>query len=300
MYSFQIVESPHEPSNEATQKTDGRAENDSIETAHQTINELKKEIEDLKNSLDVKVDSEKSTEFLDITKDPNAVQTNDKIDVIERKFNAFETMYMESQDKFIESFRSIDERQKVYMDNIQETIKEIVEKSLGHHDKIATEDVLQTVENNKGNENQMEISSKSGSASQPKTEHEELAQPPKLRSPNLSTDSSSQSDGEGEETKLVCQVDVHTVSSAETNLHEQEPEESNSKPSTKTRNRAFKDEALNEFEQRLHQLGVEVDSTGLSTPRSCEVYQDLAEEREEMKKVSLSGVGTFDVKLKIK
>lgn len=269
-----------------------------IETAHQTINELKKEIEDLKNSLDMKAYSEKSTEFLDITKDTSAVQTNDKIDVIERKFNAFETMYMESQDKFIESFRSIDERQRVYMDNIQETIKEIVEKSLGHHDNIATEDASQTVEMNKSNENnEMEVLPKIDNVSQPNTGNGELAQLPKSCSPNLSTDSFSQSDGEGEETKLVCQVDVHTVSSAETNIHEQEVEEPISKPNTKTRNRAFKDKALNEFEQRLHQLGVEADSTGLSTPRSCEVYQDLAEEREEMKKVSLTS--TIDLKLKL-
>lgn len=269
-----------------------------IGTAHQTINELKKEIEDLKNSLDMRVYSEKPTEFLDISKDTDAVQTNDKIDVIERKFNAFERMYMESQDKFIESFRSIDERQKVYMDNIQETIKEIVEKSLGHHDKIAPEDAPQTVEINKSNENKMEVLSKSDSVSEPKTGNGELAQLPKPCSLNLSTDSFSQSDGEGDESKLVCQVDVHTVSSAETNLQDANQEvQEISKPSTNTRNRAFKGKALNEFEQRLHQLGVEADSTGLSTPRSCEVYQDLAEEREEMKKVSLSS--TIDLKLKL-
>lgn len=262
-----------------------------IGKAHQTIIALKKEIEDLKNSFDVKPFSEKSTEFLDITKNTNLVQTNDKINVIERKFNAFETMYMESQDKFIESFRSLDERQKVYMDNIQETIKEIVEKSLGHHEEIASpEEVAQTVENNNvngiDNEDETEILSKNDIGPQPTTKNEEPPQLPKPSSPNqiLSTDSYSQSDGEGEENKLICQVDVHTVSSAETNLV---VEEQNPKKSAKARTRAYKDMALNEFEQRLNQLGVDADSTGLTTPRSCEVYQDLAEEREEMKKVSL-------------
>lgn len=265
-----------------------------IAKAHQTITELKREIEDLKNSLDVKAYSEKSTDFLDITKDTNLVHTNDKIDVIERKFNAFETMYMESQDKFIESFRSLDERQKVYMDNIQETIKEIVEKSLGHHDGIAAEDEMQTVESNNDNENEnenedkMAISSKNDNIPLDQIETGELPQAPKPRSPNqiVSTDSFSQSDGEREETKLIFQADVHTVSSAETNLHDQEDEGPNSKKNTKAQNKIFKDMALNDFEQRLHQLGVETDLTGLSTPRSCEVYQDLAEEREEMKKVS--------------
>lgn len=236
----------------------------------------------------MKAHSEKSSEFLDITKDVNPIETNDKIDVIERKFNAFETMYMESQDKFIESFRSLDERQKVYMDNIQETIKDIVEKSLGHHDKIAVEDASETVQNDKSTENKMATLSKSDNVPEPKIETKELIQLPKPYSPNVSTDSFSQSDGDVEENKLICHVDVHTVSSAETNLHGKEVEESNFKKPAKSRNRAFKDKVLNEFEQRLQQLGVEADSTGLSTPRSCEVHQDLAEEREEMKKVSSS------------
>lgn len=270
---------------ESVPEKERKIENDSIEKAHQTIIELKKEIEDLKNSLDMKVDSEKSAEFLDITKDTN-LQTNDKIDVIERKFNAFETMYMESQDKFIESFRNLDERQKVYMDNIQETIKEIVEKSLGHHDETTAEEMVETVGNNDEYENEMEILSNDGNVPQPKSANEQLSQL-KPCSPNLivSTDSSSQSDGEGEETKMICQVEVHTVSSAETHLSHQEVGEPNAIKNTKTRNRMFKDMAVNEFEQRLHQLGVEADSTGLTTPRSCEVYQELAEEREEMKKV---------------
>lgn len=270
----------HEQIIENNPEKDGKTENELIEKAHQTIIELKREIEDLKNSLDVKDGSEKSTEFLDLTKDTNLVQTNDKIDVIERKFNAFETMYMESQDKFIESFRNLDERQKIYMDNIQETIKEIVEKSLGHHDQIAAEEVMETIENNNEHDNEMEFSPKNGNVPQSKLENEQLSQI-KPCSLNLivSTDSLSQSDGEAEETKMICQAEVHTVSSVETNAHNQEVEEIDS------RNRIFKNMALNEFEQRLHQLGVEADSTGLTTPRSCEVHQDLADEREEMKKV---------------
>lgn len=264
-------------------------ENDLIEKAHQTIVELKREIEDLKNTLDIKVIAEKPAEFLDLTQDTNMVHTNDKIDIIERKFNAFETMYMESQNKFIESFRNLDERHKVYMDNIQETIKEIVEKSLGNQDETETEQIkiLKPVTNDSDNEyeNEVLILSNATNIAQSKTENEQSSQL-KSCSPIASTDSSSQSEGENEETKIVCQVDVHTVSSAEINLYKQQNEEQNSGKNTKNRNnKIFKNMALNEFEQRLQQFGVDAVSTGLTTPRSCEVSHELAEEREEMKRV---------------
>lgn len=266
-----------------------KIENELIKTAHQTIIELKKEIEDLKTSLDMEKCTEKPPEFLDLTQDANLVQTNDKIEVIERKFNAFETMYVESQNKFIESFRHIDERHKVYMDNIQETIKEIVEKSLGHHEKISTEELL-PVANEHDCEKKEEIASEDGDIPQFKSEIEQHPQL-KLHSPKqiASTDSFSQSEGEGEDSKIICQVDVHTVSSVDTNLNLHTDGELNYEKTTKAQNRLFKDIALNEFEQRLNQLGVDADSTGLATPRSCEVYHDLAEEREEMKKVCLIG-----------
>lgn len=252
-----------------------------IENAHQTIIELKKEIEDLKNSLNRNVSTENPSDLLVETKNANITQTNDKIDVIERKFNAFETMYMESQDKFIESFRSLDERHKVYMDSIQETVKEIVEKSLGHHDETVAQDALETPKTENEYENEAESLLQSQNISHSKPEIE-------LKASNIdpisSTDSCSQSGDD--KTKIICQVDVHAVSSAETNLQNQD-DELNSKKDTKISSKLLKEMALNEFEQRLHQLGVDADSTGLTTPRSCEVKQDLAEEREEMKKVCL-------------
>lgn len=45
-------------------------------------------------------------------------------------------------------------------------------------------------------------------------------------------------------------------------------------------------DVINELEQRLRQIGVDVDSTGLSTPRSEKAQQNLTDDREEMVKVS--------------
>lgn len=259
---------------------DREIENGTLEHAQQTIINLRKEIEDLKTSLGTSASIIENPTTFDVeTEDSNVVQTKDKIDVIERKFNAFETMYMESQNKFIESFRSLDERHKVYMDNIQETIKEIVEKSFGHHDEIVVQEELDTSKNEINFDIETENSSKMNNGLYSKPEIELKAYNP---DPNSSSDLYSQS--EGEETKIVCQVDVHKVSSDTTNQQNHD-DELISKENAKIPSKVFKDMALNEFEQRLHQFGVDADSTGLTTPRSCEVYQDLAEEREEMKKV---------------
>lgn len=220
-----------------------------------------------------------------MTQDTNLVQTNDKINVIERKFNAFETKYMESQNTFIESFRNLDERHKVYMDNIQETIKEIVEKSLGHHENILTEQ-LSTPKGD--HEYEEPVDTGNGDVLQSKPDNEQPLQL-KLYSPDQipSSNSLSQSEEEREDSKVICKVDVHTISGMDTNLQTQHDGELNFKRATAAQSNLFEEMALNEFEQRLNQLGVDADSAGLATPRSCEVHQDLADEREEMKKVRL-------------
>lgn len=268
---------------ENASQADKNSKDDLVESAQQTIIELRKEIEDLKNSSDAKSWNETPSELPVEAEDTQNVKTNDKIEIIERKFNAFEIMYMESQDKFIESFRSLDERHKVYMDNIQETIKEIVEKSLGHHADTKIQESTVIPRNENEHEREME---KSGFP-QPRPEIDLEAC---SREPMASTDSYSQSDGE--ETAIVCQVDVHTAVPANANLHE--ADDLNSRRNTKPRNKISKDVAVNELEHRLHQFGVDADSTGLTTPRSCEVSQDLAEEREEMKKVYFFNIISID------
>lgn len=267
--------------------------------AYQTISELKKEIVELKKSLEAKIALDLPSE--NSTNGKTAIlPTNDKIDVIEQKFNAFEIMYTNSQHQFIESFRNLDERQKVYMDNIQETIKEIVEKSLGQHDLDTNdkqpENYPQIDDNashepdtNQINQKENDVNVKTqnhiedrgglpnGHNSRPKVMPRKINQ-------IQSIESTSQS--EEDEKSFVCEVEVHN----ELNGREQKDKKpTKQKSSESSENKITKEMAIDEFEQRLRQFGVDADSTGLNTPRSCEVYQDIAEEREEMKKVSFQG-----------
>lgn len=265
------------------------------QSAHQTINELKKEIVELKNSLEAKTCTEAPSEHFVKTTDANSGNTNDKIEVIEQKFNAFETMYMESQHQFIESFRNLDERQKTYMDNIQETIKDIVEKSLGQQD-IVTIDKDEKSDNpyiEKKGSNGIEIENahvKDTAVDNEQRYEEEGKELPKVTpsrlDQNITIDSSSQS--EADPSEFICQAEVHAVSQSELEDYSQSDKKSTKKKFRKSEDsKISKDIALNELEQRLRQFGVDADSIGLNTPRSCEVNQEIADEREEIKKVCL-------------
>lgn len=269
---------------------------------------MKKEIVELKSLLEAKTNveiSQASPESILDAKDVHLLHTSDKIDVIEQKFNAFETMYMDS---FIESFRNLDERQKIYMDNIQETIKEIVEKSLVQHET-TTNDAIAHNENDSPNisemdksidiENHKEIYLKSTEDtyqeredeqiieasidSQKTTDHfaDKIIEPQRVEQ-KIVHDSSSSSKDEHE--KLVFQAEVHRLSQDESSSSDHGNElMKNPKISKK---RISKKNAINEFELRLRQLGVDAESIGIASPRSHEVNQDLSEEREEMKKAS--------------
>lgn len=288
-------------------------ENDLIQTAYETINDLKKEILDLRNALNSNESTEAPKQIIqEPIADTKLVETNDKIEVMAQKFDAFEAMYTESQHQFFESFRNLDARQKNYMDNIQETVKEIVEKSLGKYE------ITSATAN--------EITSASANEITPATANEKIEQQPEhinaekpkskdvhivngftvekpiqngtrldidsdhsIKLPTVrsiatiqESDDDWSSESEEKPETMICQADVHTVESAsEESIKPALP--TNGKKKSKKLN---KEMAINEFEQRLRQLGVDADSVGLSTPRSNEVIQELADEREEMKKVS--------------
>lgn len=250
----------------------------------------------LKNALNSKVANEPITTTVDQgeTKNDALQQTKGKIDVIEQKFSAFETMYMKSQSEFIESFRSLDERQKSYMINIQQTIKEIVEQSISKHDvdvlpkpetrsesdskKVVVVEPIQEVKENVQQEKP---------AAQP-VEKKIVSVEPAKNQPveDSSSDVSSNSDVEVNNVKeTVCQADVHhdRSDSSEESAEEQDNETLN----VQKQKEFSKEDAISDLEHRLSQFGVDADSVGLSTPRSREVKEDLAEEREEMKKVRL-------------
>lgn len=282
---------------EKSKNDETNLDNDLVQSAYEVINELKKEIFDLKNSIEQKTAAEPHQNIPELAvsiKDPNSVDTNDKIDVIEQKFNAFETMYIESQSQFIESFRNLDERQKIYMDNIQETIKEIVEKSLGQRDIHAIDNDMTIHENvcdtktilkhtEPENESIDKQSLEKTINHLPENSADEnlnaLEENVILKSSN-GDDDVDDDDDYGQKHSII-EADVHfSERSAAQNSIEDEKNKSK-----KSGNKKMKEIAFNDFEQKLRQFGVDIESTGLSTPRSSEVKHGLAEEREEIKKV---------------
>lgn len=270
-------------------------DNDLVQSAYEVINELKKEIFDLKNSIEQKTAAEPHQPIPEPAvsiQDPNSVDTNDKIDVIEQKFNAFETMYVESQSQFIESFRNLDERQKIYMDNIQETIKEIVEKSLGQRDIHAIDNDMTIHENVCDTKTILRHNTEPENASidkqslertinhLPENSADEILNALEKNVILKSSSGDDDDDDYGQEHSII-KADVHfSERSAARNSIEDEKNKSK-----KNGNKKMKEIAFNDFEQKLRQFGVDIESTGLSTPRSSEVKHDLAEEREEIKKV---------------
>lgn len=276
-------------------------DNELVQSAYETIKELKKEIMDLKNSLrqtNTTAESKQNdAEQLLSEKDPNITETNDKIDVIEQKFNAFETMYAESQHQFIESFRNLDERQKIYMNSIQETVKDIVEKSLlGQRDIISNDKSVNDSENrSEATRSEPEPVDKIHVESHVKSNSEDensiavelgISEQHEAHEPSdTDNDDDDDNDHSNSQTELIFKADVH--------LSEQsDPHNSIEEDATYNTNngRITKKIAVGAFEQRLRQFGVEMESVGLSTPRSCEIKHDLAEEREEIKKVIKFGI----------
>lgn len=278
-----------------------------VQTAYDTINELKQEILELRNSLNRKqiaeTTKEKSQEI--VFNDSKLDETNDKIEFIAQKFDAFETMYTQSQNQFIESFRNLDERQKDYISNIQETVKEIVEESIGKYSAPSLSkkiEVRETIEESR-NETVKEVRVGSddsvidknakecverGNANEIKNGIVPLkrtTQPVKIQETRNSNESDSDwsSECEKKHEKMICQADIHTVDNSESDESSLKPTLKNVKK--KSKKIITKEMAKNKFEQRLRQLGVDVDSVGLSTPRSQEITEELADEREEMKKV---------------
>lgn len=281
-----------------TEKNVKTLETESIQRAYETISELKKEIIDLKNSLEAKTSVEDHhiiSEHAVSSQLTNLEETNDKIDIIEQKFNAFEIMYTESQHQFIESFRNLDERQKIYMDNIQGTIKEIVEKSLKVDTAAANTNNETNYQNNSESETeQAEVKSANqkfdGANEKVKSsfmnsEQEDCVQIPheEYEQSVIHDTTSYTEDG----TKLLFQAEIHAISqneSKENDQHNVETVREKTKLSQKQTNEGI---IIYGFERRLRQFGVEANSTSLSTPRFCRINEKLIEGREEMKEVSL-------------
>lgn len=279
--------------NEPTQSAMPQLENDLIQTAYVTINELRNDILELRNALEYQATDAVNPDIQGKKshRDEHKLdETNEKIDVIEQKFNAFESKFMESQHQFIESFRNLDEQQKSYMNNIQATIKEIVEKSLTvQHSNVEDERVEIELDLNKEDREPME-KSQENVENKPAEPEKKTPQKPEVKPRTVLQKqydcSTSESDCENGE--VVCRVDVHTVDSDQS--------DGSRKNGDSKKNHVGDDEVaspkdearqdvLNELEQRLRHIGVDADSTGLSTPRSEKAQQNLTVDREDMVKV---------------
>lgn len=52
-------------------------------------------------------------------------QTNDKIDSIQERFTQFQDIFFQHQKEFAESFKNLDERQKYYVDHVNDMVKNL-------------------------------------------------------------------------------------------------------------------------------------------------------------------------------
>lgn len=224
----------------------------------QTIAELKAEVSELQTALRKKFIEEQVANERDTMECNNSA--GDKIDVIQERFTAFETMYMQSQHEFIESFRNLDERQRNYMNDIQDTIKEIVEKSLERYDTAAPVPVVTT---DQVHENCM-------------NDPIEIVQA-QLTKPIVENGSKAHLPDEGDDDHDESN---ESLSSGDEKSVDNKPIEL---PKSSAR-RPNKTDAVNEFENRLQQIGVDTKSAGLSTTHTAEVAKELADERAEIKK----------------
>lgn len=283
-----------------------KQETDLVQTAYDTINDLKQEILELRNALNSKQIAEIPNEAPQeiVLRNCKLDETNDKIEFMAQKFDAFEAMYTQSQNQFIESFRNLDERQKDYMNNIQETVKEIVEESIGKYSapslskgiefpETVEESLNETVKEARVSNDDLIIDKNSKESDEKENINESKSdivplartkKPVEVQVTRKSNDSDSDWSSESEEKheKVICQADIHTVDSgSDGSLFK--PTVKNVKK--KSRKIFTKEVAQNEFKQRLRQLGVDGDTVGLSTPRSQEIIEEMADEREEMKRV---------------
>lgn len=246
------------------------------EMYEQTIDQLKTEIAGLRKALEVQSNQE--------TKQPEREESvplaSDKIDEIQQKFSAFEMMYIQSQQEFVTTFKNLDERQKDYMNNIQDTIKGIVEQSLGRYDRWSS------------TAKSVEVPELEGMGSNQASEQNRDSDSDIVQMHNAD-ETNEESGSANSSSKLVTNhakddtIHYPTVRSGDDvdNISDDAPKPARRK---KKKKRVSKDTAILEFEQRLHQYGVDVNSTGLTTPRSITVAKEILNEREEIKKVKHS------------
>lgn len=268
-------------------------ESDLIQTAYETISELKNDILELRSALAGQATNSELQGIKMPTAEGKLYDTNEKIDVIEQKFNAFENKFMQSQHEFIESFRSLDEQQRSYMTNMQATIKEIVEKSLTEQHSTVDTAASQRLDTERSHPrrndplqpapNQAQSMDTTQGNVETKSAQSKPEAKPRTVLQKQPVSSSSESDSDNGE--VVCRVDIHAADS------DCSDDKGKGGADISKRTDPRKD-VISELEQRLRQIGVDADSTGLSTPRSEQAQHNLSDDREEMVKVGPNSLPT--------
>lgn len=277
------------------QQTESTVEEVTVIKEADTIASLRAELQELKSSL---VDKAKEQPETPKTKSPGlepkaSTETNEKISEIQQKFTDFEAMYAQSQNQFIETFKSLDEQQKNYIHNIQDSIKEIVEKSLVQYGSTLQlnaepkpleakqvgskpmEAIRKPVEAKPVGNKQTEAKAKPAEAKPvlPVEAKVEIVNSATSAESFSSEYSSTEEGEEDEEEAVIAPVKTKSIPNAR------------SKPPSVV---PSKEDVVREFEQRLEQLGVDSNASGLSSPLRCEVNKEIAEERKEIKRAHKS------------
>lgn len=232
------------------------------------ITELKQEIANLKLEL-LKQSTSKVSEQ-EIIKTPKQTpqtveleQTNVKIDVIQQKFAEFETMYVQSQQEFITNFRSLDERQKTYINDFEMTIKDIIERSLN---RVSRSNLALN------EESEPNLPAIKGTDDGRQSVEEIVEQP---------------SDGGVESASSEYSLTDYSLRENEDEIVYpiQEPNEQAPVPQKRRLkiNRAVAEEVLY---RRLAEVGIDSNAVAVSTKKFNRILKELSEDREVVKKVS--------------
>lgn len=259
---MQTTEDESKPALQKSQPND--AVHDSI------ITELKQEIADLKMELSNRSAAKETDETIEIPQQMNSTeleQTNVKIDVIQQRFVEFETMYLQSQQEFIVNFRNLDERQKTYINDIEVTIKDIIERSLS---SVSRSNLALDAVNDS---NLPEIKE------------------PELNEEHRSTEGPVQVDAIGTASSEYSLTD-YSVNENEDEIVYPIPASNDQvqKPVVpiphKRRQRINRSVAVQELHRRLTELGVSSDVVGVSARKVIDVSKELSADREVVKRVS--------------
>lgn len=225
--------------------------------------------------------TEKARVAPDTTQQTDTVleQTSVKIDVIQQKFLQFENMYFQSQQEFIANFRNLDERQKMYMSDIELTIKDIIGKSLSaaSRSNLTIDVVGDTNLSDLKQDNVPEVHDEN--ENQAEVEREKIAKDQEDDGDRANTSSEYSLTDYSVEHENDDEI-IYPIQTSD----EQEQKEMIPVPQ-KRKLRINRSVAVEELGRRLTEVGVNPSAIGLSTRKTKQIAKELSEDRDIVKKV---------------